>query len=67
MKETVDVDACIEKGDFEPINKWNRENIWQYGRLYTPAEILNRVLGTDFNADYYIAYLTEKVKDIYGV
>lgn len=67
MKETVDVDACIEKGDFEPINKWNRENIWQYGRLYTPAEILNRVLGTDFNADYYIAYLTDKVKDIYGV
>lgn len=67
MKETVDFDGCISKGDFEPINAWNRENIWKHGSLYTPAEILQRVLGTDFNSDYYIAYLTEKVKDVYGV
>ncbi len=67
MKETVDVDSCIEKGDFESVNAWNRENIWKHGCLYSPAEILKRVLVADFNADYYINYLTEKVKDIYGV
>ena len=67
MRETVDVDACIAKGDFAPVNNWNRENIWQYGGLYTPAELLDRVLGEPFDAHHYIDYLTEKCKDIYGI
>ena len=65
MKESVDVDKCLEEGDFAPINEWNRRHIWQYGRLYTPAQILDRVLGAPFDADCYIDYLTEKCKDIY--
>ena len=67
MKETVDFDKCVETGSLEPINEWNRENIWKHGRIYTPAQILDRVLGEKFNADFYIEYLTEKCKDIYGV
>jgi len=67
MKETVDVDKCIEMGNFAPINEWNRENIWKYGGLYTPSQLLQRVLGEPFNADYYIEYLTNKVNDVYGV
>jgi carboxypeptidase Taq len=67
MKETVDVDACIEKGDFSPVNDWNREHIWQYGSLYTPAQVLDRVLGEPFDAQYYIDYLTEKYTEVYGL
>ena len=67
MKETVDIDACIAKGDFAPINDWNREQIWQHGCLYTPAQILDRVLGEKFDADYYINYLTEKYTEIYDL
>lgn len=67
MKETVDVDSCIERGDFAPINEWNREHIWQYGCLYTPAEILDRTLGEPFDANVYLDYLESKVKDVYGV
>ena len=67
MKETVDVDACIEKGDFSPVNDWNREHIWQYGSLYTPAQVLDRVLGEPFDAQYYIDYLTEKYSEVYGL
>ncbi len=66
MKETVDVDRCIENGDFQPINDWNREHIWQYGTLYTPAQILERTIGA-FHPDYYVNYLYEKCKDIYGL
>lgn len=67
MKETVDVDSCIERGDFAPINEWNREHIWQYGCLYTPAEILDRTLGEPFDANVYLDYLESKIKDVYGV
>lgn len=67
MRETVDVDSCIERGDFAPINGWNREHIWQYGCLYTPAEILDRTLGEPFDANVYLDYLESKIKDVYGV
>ena len=65
MKETVDVDKCIENGDFGPINDWNRRNIWQYGQLYTPAQLLERVLGCPFDPDYYVNYLYDKCRDVY--
>ena len=67
MKETVDVDDCLRQGDFGPINDWNREHIWQYGSLYTPAQLLERVLGEPFDPNVYLDYLEEKCKDVYGL
>ena len=67
MRETVDVDACLERGDFAPINEWNREQIWQYGSLYTPAQVLERVLGAPFDPDVYLDYLEGKCREIYGL
>ncbi len=67
MRESVDFEGCIKNGDLTPINDWNRENIWKHGGLYTPAEILDRVLGEEFKPDFYINYLENKCKDIYGV
>ena len=66
MKESVDFDACIEKGDFEKINAWNRENIWKYGCFFTPAQILERTIGK-FDPSYFVNYLTEKYTEIYGL
>ena len=65
MKKDVDVDKCAESGDFAPINAWNREHIWQYGSLYKPAELLKKVLGADFDPEYYIQYLENKCREIY--
>ncbi len=64
MKETVDVDACLERGDLSPVNAWNREHIWQYGKLYPPQELLERVLGGPFDPGYYIRYLEEKYRKL---
>ena len=66
MKQSVDVEKCVLEGNFKPINDWNRENIWIHGSLYTPKQILDRVLGEEFNADYYIEYLNKKIADVYG-
>ena len=67
MKETVDVDRCVAEGNFAPINDWNREHIWQYGSLYTPAELLDRVLGEPCDPMVYVEYLENKAKDVYGI
>ena len=67
MRSAVDVEAAVASGDLSAVNAWNRENIWKHGHLYTPAQLLGRVLGGDFDPQYYIDYLTAKVRDVYGV
>jgi len=67
MKETVEVERCVAEGDLSPIRDWLRENIWQYGCLYKPSELLDRVLGEPFDPMVYVAYLENKVKDVYGI
>ena len=66
MKQDLDVDALMAKGDFAPVNAWLKDKIWQYGRLYTPAQILDNVLGEPFDPNYYLDYLEEKCKAVYG-
>ncbi len=65
MRDDLDFDECLRNGDFEKINKWNREKIWKHGSLYTPAQILDRVLGEPFSSDHYIKYLQDKYTEIY--
>ncbi len=67
MKESVDVDACLAKGDFAPINAWNRERIWQHGCLYKPGELLESALGQPFDPSYFTDYLEKKYTELYGL
>ena len=67
MKETVDVDGCIARGDFGPVNAWNRAHIWRYGSLLTAQEVLDTALGEPFNPDCYLDYLEDKCRDVYGI
>lgn len=67
MKQDVDIDKCLAEGDFAPINEWNREHIWKYGCLYKSGELLEKVLGGEFDPKYYTDYLAAKVRSVYGV
>lgn len=67
MKETVDVEGCLSRGDFEPINQWNREHIWRFGGLLTPGVLLENVLGAPFDPTFYTDYLEKKCREIYGL
>ena len=67
MKETVDVDAALARGDFVPMNEWNRGKIWHHGSSKTPDQILNETLGEAFDPSVYLDYLEAKCSDIYGI
>ena len=67
MRETVDVEACLAKGDFAPINAWNREHIWQYGCLKKPGVLLEEALGEPFDPFVYTDYLEKKYSELYGI
>lgn len=60
IKDIPNLYQQIAKGDFEDINKWNYENIHQYGSLYTPEELILKATGEEINSKYFIKYLEEK-------
>ncbi|MCA1023248.1 carboxypeptidase M32 [Halobacillus litoralis] len=65
MRKEIDVDACMENGDFEQIRKWLTANIHKYGKLKKPLEIIQDVTGEGLNPDHLITYVTEKYQNIY--
>jgi carboxypeptidase Taq len=67
MKETVNVEECLLKGDFAPINEWNKEHIWKYGCLMNPGDLLEKALGEKFDPFVYTDYLEKKYGEIYGL
>ena len=66
MQETVDVEDCLRRGDFAPINDWNREHIWKHGALYPPKELIRNIVG-EFSTEAYTTYLEEKFGEIYDL
>jgi len=67
MREDIDVDALITANNIAPINQWLDEHIWQYGSLYEPGKLIEKVFGTSFDPTYYTDYLKEKFSRIYGL
>lgn len=63
-----DLDASIEAGEFAPLRDWLREHLHRHGRKFTPAETLERVVGTpEIDPEPYVRYLRAKLADIYGI
>ncbi|MCA1030360.1 carboxypeptidase M32 [Bacillus timonensis] len=67
LKEIPDFYALIEKGEFLKIRLWLKENIHQFGKLYTPDELIKKVTGEEPNSAYLVDYLENKYRQIYGI
>ena len=67
MRETVDVDGCLRRGDFEPINAWLWLHVWRHGCLYPPAELFRSAVGGPFDPTVFTEYLKEKYTDLYNL
>ena len=67
MKKSVDVDDCIAKGDFAPINSWNEEHIWRHGCLRKPTELFEAATEEKFDPNVFCDYLETKFGEIYNI
>ena len=65
MKNEVAIDDCLSSGNLAPIREYLKNHIHQYAGTKTMNEILTELTGEPLNADYYIAYLTEKYTKLY--
>ena len=58
--EVGDLDALLERGEFTPLREWLGENVHAHGRKYPPQELLEKAIGSQIDAQPYIAYLKRK-------
>ena len=60
--ELGDLDGEFERGEFGSLREWLCEHVHRWGRVFGPAELLERVVGGPLDAEPYLAYLRAKVE-----
>ena len=53
------------RANLTPLHGWLVENIYQHGRKYTAAELMERVTGGPMRIGPYIQYLKHKYGELY--
>ncbi len=66
-KRLPNFDELIASGNLLPIKEFLTEQIYRYGKLLTPNEIIVQMTGEELNPDYLVAYLEDKYKAVYGL
>jgi len=67
MRRDIDVYGGAAKGNLRPVVDWLTQNIYRYGSLYDPEELLARCCGQPFDPSYYTDYLVGKYSALYSV
>lgn len=65
MRQDLNVDGLIRKGDLKPIVAWLTDKIYRFGKRMDPSDLIRHACGKPFDPSYYTDYLTKKFKKIY--
>jgi carboxypeptidase Taq len=55
----------LTSANYQPLLTWLIENIYQYGRTYSPDQILQRSTGSSLNVQPYLDYIQHKYEDLF--
>jgi carboxypeptidase Taq len=66
VKDIPDWSEELSEGSFHGIGEWLAENVYSYGNLYDPADLLKRITGEEANVRHYVDYLNSKYSRLYG-
>jgi carboxypeptidase Taq len=61
-----DLDEQFERGEFGQLRDWLGENVHRHGRVFTPQQLLQRVVGSGMDAAPYLGYLERKLGRLFG-
>ena len=70
MQAKKDIDGLeqeIEKGNMKPLLNWLRENVHQYGKLYSAEDLCKKITGEPLKFQYFMDYAKEKYNFIYDL
>ncbi len=67
QKQIPHFHELLTEGNLIPIREWLKIHIHQYGKIYTPGELIQKISGEDLNADYLIQYFERKFSKIYDL
>jgi carboxypeptidase Taq len=67
LKAHPEIPAEIGQGRFSTLLEWLRDNIYQYGSVFTADELVQRVTGGPMTIEPYLRYLTTKYGALYNV
>jgi carboxypeptidase Taq len=65
-KDIPDWESQLVIGDTSQILNWLDVNVHKKGALYDPVDLVEHVTGEKPNAKYFVDYLDEKYKKIFG-
>jgi len=57
----------IATGEFGTLHGWLKQNVYQHGRKYTAAELVERATGGPLTFEPYIRYLRAKYGELYSL
>jgi carboxypeptidase Taq len=66
-EEAPAIDAEIQAGKTDALLAWLRSNVHQHGRKFTPEELVRRATGKPLSHEPFVAYITEKLSDVYDL
>lgn len=55
-----EIPAEIQSGRYATLYSWTREHVHRHGRVYDPADLIERVTGGPLDVEPYLAYLRRK-------
>lgn len=69
--EVARQDGAVAQGlataDYTPLREWMTEHVHRHGRRYSRDELLVRATGRTLDPEPYVAQLTAKYSEIYGI
>lgn len=65
MDQEIDLQSCLKKADFDLINLWNKEHVWQKAGIYDTNTVMEEFVGVKVTPEPYIDYLKKKYSEIY--
>ena len=66
-RDIPDLSARIAENDHRPLLAWLRDRIHQHGQRYRAAELVERVTGKPLSIDAFMAHVTAKCTETYGL
>lgn len=60
IKSVMQFDRCLADSKVKDLKKYLTKNIFRYGKAVKTNEILEKIMGEEFDVKYYVRYLCDK-------